>query len=98
MQTIPLTAKPSQTLTLTLALQNCGLKVYQKNTGLYLDLYVAGRLVMAAVLCRDRVFLVRQAYLGFQGDLVFVDLQGTDDPEYTGLGSRWELRYVEEAS
>lgn len=98
MQTISLAAVASQSLTATLAQQNCGIKLYQKSTGLYLDLYVASQLVLAGVLCRDRVYLVRQAYLGFVGDLVFVDTQGAEDPQYTGLGARWQLRYVEEVA
>ena len=68
--------------------------MYQKATGLYLDLYVSGQLVIAGVLCRDRAYLLRQPYLGFFGDLVFVDYEGTDDPQYVGLGSRWQLRYI----
>jgi hypothetical protein len=98
MQTIPLAATPSQSLSVTLAQQNCGINVYQKSTGLYLDLFVAGNRVMSGVLCRDRVYLVRQAYLGFSGDLAFVDTQGEDDPQCTGLGTRWQLVYIGETS
>ncbi|KVH51171.1 hypothetical protein [Burkholderia diffusa] len=95
MLTIALAATPSQRLSVNLAQQNCGLALYQKRTGLYLDLYVAGTLVMAGVLCRNRVYLVREAYLGFHGDLAFVDTAGDGDPQYAGLGSRWLLLYVE---
>ncbi|SDR17822.1 phage baseplate plug family protein [Paraburkholderia tuberum] len=98
MQTIPLGAVPSQSLSVKLAQQNCGIHVHQKSTGLYLDLYVGSELVMAGVLCRDRVYLVRQAYLGFSGDLVFVDTQGEEDPEYTALGTRWLLQYLGESA
>jgi hypothetical protein len=56
---------------------------------------VGGNLVIAGVLCRNLVYLVREAYLGFAGDLAFVDTAGSDDPQYTGLGSRWQLLYVE---
>ncbi|WP_321945828.1 phage baseplate plug family protein [Paraburkholderia sp. J10-1] len=94
MLTIPLAATPSQLLSVALAQQNCGLALYQKRTGLYLDLYVAGNLIMAGVLCRASVYLVRQAYLDFVGDLAFIDTAGSDDPQYTGLGSRWLLLYV----
>lgn len=50
---------------------------------------------MAGVLCRNRVYLVREAYLGFRGDLAFVDTAGNDDPQYAGLGTRWPLLYLE---
>ncbi|SPB14885.1 hypothetical protein NOV72_02116 [Caballeronia novacaledonica] len=70
---------------MALAQQSCGLAVYQKRTGLYLDLYVAGKLVMAGVLCRNHVYLVHETYLAFTGDLAFVDTAGSDDPQYSGL-------------
>ena len=98
MLTIPLAAVASQRLSVNLAQQNCGLNVYQKSTGLFLDLYVAGNLVISGVLCRDRVYLAREAYLGFTGDLAFIDSEGRDDPQYTGLGTRWQLRYIEATS
>ncbi|MGF6604919.1 hypothetical protein P3T23_009675 [Paraburkholderia sp. GAS448] len=95
MLTIPLAAIASQSLSVNLAQQNCGINVYQKSTGLYLDLYVSGNLIMSGVLCRDFVYLVREAYLGFTGDLTFIDAEGADDPQYSGLGSRWQLVYIE---
>lgn len=95
MLTIPLAATPSQRLSVTLAQQSCGLAVYQKRTGLYLDLYAAGNMIIAGVLCRNLVYLVREAYLGFVGDLTFVDTAGDDDPQYSGLGRRWRLLYIE---
>lgn len=98
MLTITLAATPSQRLSVNLAQQPCGIHLYQKRTGLYVDLYVAGTRVMAGVLCRNRVYLVREAYLGFIGDLAFVDTAGDDDPHYAGLGARWRLLYIEAAS
>jgi hypothetical protein len=37
---------------------------------------------------------VRDLYLGFSGDLFFADTQGTNDPYYTDLGTRYLLVYV----
>ena len=95
MMTIPLTAVPSQKLSTLLAGQNCQIAVYQKTTGLYLDLSINDTAIKVGVLCHDRVELIRHAYLGFTGDLSFFDTQGTDDPEYSGLGARWQLVYLE---
>jgi len=39
--------------------------------------------------------LVNDVYLGFSGDLEFVDTQGTDDPTFDGLGTRYQLVYLE---
>ncbi|MDF2386591.1 hypothetical protein JMG10_34330 [Nostoc ellipsosporum NOK] len=74
-----------------LGAESCRIAVYQKRTGLYLDLFVNDAAVVVGALCRDRTFLIRNAYLGFTGDLVFVDSQGISDPDYTGLGTRYAL-------
>lgn len=94
-QIIPTLATPSQTLSVRLAGQACRLHVYQKTTGLYVDLYVNDALLIGGVVARNGVRIVRDAYLGFVGDLAFADTQGNEDPDYTGLGSRWVLAYVE---
>lgn len=95
MQIIPLAAIASQTLKVVLAQQSCVLNIYQKSTGLYLDVILEGETILSGVLCRDRVRCVRQAYLGFVGDLAFMDTQGTEDASFQGLGSRWVLMYLE---
>ncbi|WP_311271088.1 phage baseplate plug protein [Sphingobium sp. WCS2017Hpa-17] len=89
--TIPLAALASQIVAISLANQAARVQVYQKRTGLYLDLYLNDEPVVTGVLCRDRVWLIRDAYRGFSGDLCFVDTQGLSDPDYTGLGSRFVL-------
>lgn len=94
MNLVPLQPLPSQILNVSLAGQACVIAVYQKSTGVFLDLTVAGTPRVFGVLCHDRVRLVRQAYLGFIGDLSFIDTQGRDDPQYTGMGSRWVLAYL----
>ena len=45
------------------------------------------------MLCLNLVGLVRSAYLGFIGQLAFFDTQGTSDPDYSGLGTRYQLVY-----
>jgi len=95
MLNIPLSSTPSQKLSVLLAGQNCQISVYQKTTGMYLDLSVNNAAIKSGIACRDRVLLIRHAYLGFVGDLTFFDTQGVDDPEYSGLGARWQLVYLE---
>jgi hypothetical protein len=94
MLTIPTQALPSQTINVTLGGQSCVIAIYQKSTGLFLDLTAANVVRMTGVLCHNRSLLVRQRYLGFVGDLSFIDTQGTTDPVYTGLGSRYQLAYL----
>lgn len=93
-QVIPLVAQPSQALSVQLGEQACDISIYQKSTGLFLDLSVAGVPVLTAKLCLNGVGLVQYAYLGFVGQLAFVDTQGSDDPTYDGLGARFILVYT----
>ena len=97
MLAIPLNAVPSQNLNVTLDGQLCQLSVYQKNSGLYINVSINNVLIIGGVLCLDRNRIVRDAYLGFVGDLGFIDTQGTNDPTYDGLGDRYQLIYLEAA-
>lgn len=94
---IPLSATSSQTLTVQLGEQSCRLTIRQRRTGLFVDLYVSDVAVVLGVKALDRVGMVRGAYLDFTGQLFFVDTQGTDDPSYAGLGSRWLLLWDDAA-
>lgn len=95
MRVISLQATASQDLTVQLADQVCQITIRQKALGLFLDLAVNNANIVAGVLCQNLNKIVRSSYLGFIGDLCFVDTQGTDDPVYTGLGSRFVLAYIE---
>jgi len=97
MKTIPVAAVSSQIVTATLSSQPCRINLYQKSTGLYLDLYVNDVLKIGGVVCLNGVRIVRDAYLGFIGDLGFYDTQGKTDPVSSGLGSRYVLVYLEAA-
>jgi hypothetical protein len=90
---IPLQAVPAQTLTCQLMGQNTQINVYQKTTGLFVDVGLDNALIIAGVLAYDRNRIVRDVYRGFSGDIAFWDSQGTDDPYYTGIGIRWFLGY-----
>lgn len=89
--TIPLSATPAQTLSVYLGAQRCRINVYQRLTGLFVDLYVNDVAVITGVLALNLVKVVREAYRGFAGDIFFLDTQGADDPTYDGLGSRYQL-------
>jgi hypothetical protein len=94
MQTIPLQAIPAQTVTVTLGAQPCTISVAQKSTGLFLSLSVRNATVISGVLCLNQTKIVRDAYLGFSGDLAFYDTTGSSAPDYTGLGARFILVYI----
>jgi hypothetical protein len=92
-QTIPLSSVSSQTFNVQLGTQSCLINVYQKSTGLYFDLTLNSNQIISSMICLNLVGLVRESYLGFTGQLFFFDTQGTDDPDYTGLGTRYILVY-----
>lgn len=94
---IPLNAVPSQTETVQLGTQSCRLNVRQRRTGLFVDLYEQDVPIVLGVKALNQVRLIREAYLGFDGDLFFVDTQGSSDPEYAGLGSRYLLLWDDAA-
>ena len=103
---VPTRDVPSQTLAVNLGGQSCTVNVYQLDTagadslgnltpaGLYLDLLVAGAAVITGVICQNMNRIVRDAYLGFVGDLFWYDTQGASDPSSPGLGSRYQLLYL----
>jgi len=93
-QIVTISAIPAQTFSVSLGGQQCTVSIYQKSIGLFMDLAVDGNQILTAMLCLDRVGLVRFAYLGFAGQLAFVDTAGYSDPYYTGLGSRYILTYT----
>jgi len=91
---VPLNAVPSQTLHIVLSGQNCTLNIYQSFWGLFCDVFVNNSPIIQGVLCLNANYIVRSIYLGFTGDLAFYDTQGTSDPTYTGLGSRFQLFHL----
>ena len=94
MQIVPLQAVPSQTLNVNLNNQACTINVYQKSTSLFIDLLVNDALIIGGVICLNAHLIVISAYLGFIGDLAFLDTQGSNDPTYDGLGARYVLAYL----
>lgn len=94
---VPLQPLPSQVVSVLLANQPCLIELDQKSTGMFLNLYVNDALIIGGVVCENLNRIVRSAYLGFVGDLAFVDTEGASDPVYTGLGSRFNLAYIEQS-
>lgn len=94
---VPLRALPRQTAQCQLGNQTVVLNVYQTTGAMFVDVMIGAALIAGGVLALDRNKMVRYAYLGFVGDLAFVDTLGTQDPVYTGLGTRFQLVYLEEA-
>ena len=60
---------------------------------IYCDLTMNGSAVWIGKPCLTNVGLCHYAYVGFAGQLLFIDTQGSADPQYSGLGTRWQLVY-----
>nr|DAH84765.1 MAG TPA: hypothetical protein [Caudoviricetes sp.] len=91
---VPLQAVPNQAARVQLNNQNCQINVYQKDQGLFLDLLVDNAPIVMGVICQRTNRIVRDAYLGFLGDMMWLDTQGANDPEFSGIGARYVLAYL----
>jgi hypothetical protein len=94
MQYVPIQSTPSQTIKAVLGGQNCQIALYAKTQGLFVDINADGVEIVSGVIARDAVPLLARGYTGFIGNLLFVDTQGASDPQYSGLGSRFNLIYL----
>lgn len=90
---IPLTQIPSQQFNIVLGGQNCTIAVYQKDEFVFVDLYVDDILIFAGIKALDRQGIKLAEYMNFDGQIWFEDLNGTENPQYTGFGDRWILYY-----
>lgn len=94
MQTITLQAIKAQEMTVRLGDQSVTLRIYQRSTGLFIDIGIDDLWIAQGVACLSGNKLVRYPYLGFSGELFFADTKGSDDPVYDGLGDRFLLFYA----
>ena len=101
MQQRPLETTPNQPFSVVLGGQDCTIALYARGsraaTRLYCDLAVSGVQVWSGVLCRNLVDLKSYPALHFEGALWFVDMQGSADPKWQGLGERYALLYAAES-
>ncbi len=95
---VPAQANPNQAFNVTLGGQQVQLAIYQTDYGLFMDVSVAGTPVANGVICENLNPVVRAAYTGFLGELVWFDSSGAGtDPIYTGIGAQYQLIYLEAA-
>ena len=97
MMTVSILPQKSQSISVDLAGQQCVVRLIQRESFLYMDLTVNGTPLIQGVPCLYGNKMVRYSYLGFSGDLVFMDNEGEQDPSYDGLGGRYVLYYIEES-
>ena len=90
---ISLSAVPSQRLQVVLEDQDVELSILQRGEHVYADVTVNGVIIRQGALCIDRVPILQPGTTDFVGNLIFVDLWGTSDPQWQGYGSRFVLLY-----
>ncbi|HEN3634130.1 TPA: hypothetical protein ACJTDP_000160 [Yersinia enterocolitica] len=97
MNVITLENKKSQSIFITLEGQSCLIRIIQRDSSIYMDLTVNGDPILQGVPCLYANKIVRYKYLGFRGDLFFLDNEGQSDPEWDGLADRFPLYFITEA-
>ena len=85
---------PSQQLNVSLGTQKCTIKIYQRDDNVYCDVQVNKDTVFSGALCSLRQNIVPIFASSFIGQLMFLDLQGSEEPDFSGFGDRWRLYYV----
>lgn len=93
LQTVPLVVAPNQSFSVVLNDRDVGITLRTMQGSLYADVVCDGVPICAGQLCLDRVPITpRAGYLGFPDlSLVFADLRGTSDPEWSEFGARYVL-------
>ncbi|CRY10502.1 phage baseplate plug family protein [Yersinia enterocolitica] len=97
MNVITLENKKSQSIFITLEGQSCLIRLIQRDSSIYMDLTVNGDPILQGVPCLYANKIVRYKYLGFRGDLFFLDNEGQSDPQWDGLADRFPLYFITEA-
>lgn len=96
MQTIRIQPIPHQTLKCRIDDQYFSLALYQKGGQIFADVARAGEWLVRMVPCLRLVPIVCREYAGMRGQFLFVDTEGSADPDdYSGLGTRWQLLYLD---
>lgn len=91
----PVSPLPNQRFNVTLNSQDVTIALRWRTTGLFCDLYwQTGEPIVLGVICQDRNRIVRSEYLGFSGDLLWVDTQGLNDPDWVGIAERFFMVYM----
>ena len=90
---IPLSAVPYQTVSAVVNGQNYRITVRQNGAFVYASVTVDGEKVVDNALAVARGRVIPFAQTVAQTMLYWVDTQGNDRPQYSGLGDRWKLVY-----
>lgn len=85
---------PHQSFSVLLNEQECDITLRQMGSRIYATLSVEDELIFENVICGNACPLNGFEVLNFSGVLFFLDQNGSDAPQWEGLGSRWKLYYA----
>ncbi len=91
---IPARPIPAYSFQTILNGQACSLRLVWRNDTLYCDLMVDNAYIWQGRIVHDRTPIKNFRVTPFVGNFVFVDYEGTNDPQYSGLGSRYRMFYI----
>lgn len=89
MKIIPLEAVPNQRVSIILDSTAYTIEVLTRNDRLYVTIWAEAQRILANRFLACYAPLIRE--------FVLIDLDGTEDPVYNGLGTRWLLAFAEES-
>jgi len=104
---IPVNNVPNQIFNVTLETVLCRIKLQSKDnvlgynedpnaltSSLYFSLETNNNEITNTTICENLNFLIKQSYVDFGGNFLFVDTQGKSDPYYSELNTRFLLIYL----
>lgn len=90
---VPLSALPSQELSLVLGNQDVTVRVLTRGDYLYLDVLKESTSVIQGQLIVTGKNLLPSGLSNFVGNFQMIDINGNSDPIYIGLGTQYRLLY-----
>lgn len=93
--TVPLSQMPAQKFRVVLNGQNCMISLYKRGSFMYMDLAVNRAQIITGAICLSGVKLVQYNDINFNGNLYFLDLNGSNaQPDYAEFNTRFALMYL----
>lgn len=97
MKIIPIKQRDDQYFNCTFGDDSYRMRLLDRGTaGVFLDVYREDKLLLPGLACLDRVRIIRSPYKRFPGDLMFVDQEGFDNPQFSYFNTRFQLNYLTE--
>lgn len=91
---IPIKKTPNQSFSIVIEEKNVDFSLYFRNLNMYCDIIIDGEYQAKGLICKNLSSLLQYSKK-LKGDLMFVDVDGDEDPYYFGFCDRWWLVYVQ---